>query len=126
MPRWVSLSLPWLFLLVGLWASVLIINGTGPVACNELPQAFEHGMGTEVSGDGWGIYSRCSVTDRATGATVEETIVNWSGIVTSLAGCIGAWFLGAALGGLVDRRRAALSAAIALMISAFALVTSFV
>jgi hypothetical protein len=44
--RW---ALPSLFLLVALWVAVIGLHGTAPVACDELPRAFSHGVKTEDS-----------------------------------------------------------------------------
>jgi len=125
-PRAFRLTLPWMLLLVAVWASVLIIGGTAPAACDDLPDAFARGMDTEVSGDQWGFVSRCQVTDRATGVTTEATEVNWSGIVASAAGCVAAWVLGAVLGGLIERRHGLIVALVSLFVSAGALVVFFV
>jgi hypothetical protein len=121
-----KLALPWLFLFVGLWASILIINGAAPAACDQLSDAFRHGKHTEVSGDDLGFVSRCAVTDRSTGTKVEKTEINWSGIIASVAGCIGAWLMGAAIVGLVDRRRGLTFALASLLVAAGALVVFFV
>jgi hypothetical protein len=124
MPHLVRLALPWVFLLVGLWVSVLLINGTAPTACDELPDAFGAGKHTEASGDGLG-FAKCAVTDPSTGSTAEVTKINWSGIIASVAGCIGAWFLGASLGGIIDRRRGVTIALVLLLVSAVALLAFF-
>ena len=125
MGRAVMFALPWLFLLIALGASGLIINGTAPAACDEAPRPFEAGVDTDVSGDDLGFVSHCDVTDRSSGVTVNTTVVNWSGTIGSAAGCIAAWLLGAAIGGLIDRRRALAGAGVAFVVSAGALLTFF-
>jgi hypothetical protein len=117
--------LPWFFLLIALLLTVPLINGTAPAACEEIPNAYGRGVHTEPSGDRWGLVSRCKVTDRPTGLATQRTVVNWTGIIASIAGCIGAWFLGAAIGGLLDRKRAFVVASIALLTASGAMVLWF-
>jgi hypothetical protein len=97
--------LPWLFLLGAVCISLVLINGTGPAACDAIPRAFEKDVRTEVGGDEIGVYSSCEVTD-ASGAVVdEETQVNWAGLLASLGLCAAAWSLGALVGGRLETRR---------------------
>ena len=121
-----SQVLPWLFLLVALWMAFLILNGTAPTPCSELPQAFDHGMKTEYSSSAIdALAASCRATDRATHETFEKTIVNWSGIVASVAGCAAAWLLGATIARMIDWRRGLLAAAALLLVAAAALMASF-
>jgi hypothetical protein len=124
MPRKVKLAFPWLCVFVALWASVGILGLTAPAACDEAPRAFGSGVHTDVGG-GWGFVSTCDVTDRSSGVRVDTTVVNWSGIICSLAGFIAAWLLGAAIVGLIDRRRGFAAAGGSLLVSVGALVTFF-
>ena len=73
------------------------LEATEPVACNEVPIAFDRGVETEQSTTLEVLASMCEVTDRSSQVTVEKTVVNWSGVVASIAGCIAAWLLGASL-----------------------------
>jgi hypothetical protein len=101
------------------------LEATAPVACDEVPTAFSHGVKTEQSTTLDLVASSCEVTDRSTQVTVEKTVVNWSGLVAAIAGCAAAWLLGASLAGVVDRRRGLLRAAAGALVALGALVVLF-
>jgi hypothetical protein len=92
-------ALPWLLLLGATAVSLVLINGTGPSTCGEVPRAFEENVRTEAGGDEFGIYSSCKVINAAGTVVAEETDVNWSGVLAALGLCVGAWCLGAILVG---------------------------
>jgi hypothetical protein len=118
--------LPWLFLLGALGVSLMLINGTAPAACNEVPRAFTDGVQTEVGGDDLGLYSSCRVTNAAGEVEDEETQVNWSGLLAALGLCVGAWCLGAIFVGRLDPRRGALILLASALLTAAALAAFFV
>jgi hypothetical protein len=120
--RW---ALPSLFLLCAIWVSVLGLYGTAPVACDELPQVFRHGMKTRQSTTLEVVASHCEVTDRSTHETVENTEVNWPGLVASVAGCVAAWLLGASITRLVDRRRGLAATAVLALVATGGLLVLF-
>ena len=120
--RW---AVPSLFLLVALWVSVIGLFGTAPLACDNLPQAYHHGMKTRTSSTLEVVASHCEVTDRSTHETVKRTEVNWSGLVASVAGCVAAWLLGASLSGLIDWRRGVAATAAFGLVAASGLVVLF-
>ena len=119
----IRIVFPWLCVFVALVASVGIIGTTAPAACDEAPRAFGGGVDTEVGGDGWGFVSACDVTDRSSGERVDATVVNWAGIICSIAGVIAVWLLSSAIVGLINRRRGFAGGGLALLVSGVALAT---
>lgn len=119
-------AIPWVCLLLALSVALIGLDATAPVACNETPRTFTRGVTTDQSTTLGVVASRCAVTDRSTGVTVQKTVVNWSGLIASIAGCIAAWLLGAAIAGLMDRRRAFTWAAVFASAALGALVVLFV
>lgn len=118
--------LPWLFLVVALWVGFLVLNATAPGnACIDLPGAFDPGFKTRQTAPVDLVALRCEVTNRSTQETVANTDVNWWGPIIVLAGYAGAWLLGAALAGTVDRRRGLTAAAAALLVATLAMVAFF-
>jgi len=79
-------AVPWLFLLLALWIALIGLDATAPVACDETPKAFTHGVTTVQSTTLEAVASRCEVTDRSTHVTVAKTVVNWSGLIASIVG----------------------------------------
>jgi hypothetical protein len=98
-------------LLLALCIALVGLDATAPVACDETPKAFTHGVTTDQSTALEVVASHCEVTNRSTRVTVEKTVVNWPGLIASIAGCIAAWLLGAAIAGVMHRRRAFMWAA---------------
>ena len=86
---------------------LVILGGTAPAACSELPGAFSHGVTTSYSDTLGGLLaSHCEFTRHSDGVRVEKDVINWSGLASAVAICAGAWLTGAAIGGVVDWRKA--------------------
>ena len=107
--------------------ALLGLAWSGPdSACNQIPSAFSRGVTTEQSETLEVLASHCAVTNNRTGAVMEKTIVNWSGIVAAIALCAGAWLLGATIAGTIDRRRGVLGITLAAGVMLIALAAFFV
>jgi hypothetical protein len=106
--------------------ALLIVGGTSPTACDQLPRAFNPGVTTETSATFGGyVAAHCEYTVRATGEVVRATVVNWSGLIIGGFGWIAAVLTCASIVLLVDWRRALPVAAVSLLVSFVALVEFF-
>lgn len=95
---------PWLLVLVAIPVALLGLEASAPTACSQLPGAFSSGVTTEQSDTLGVVASHCETTRSGSGTIVEETIVNWSGLVASIALLFGAWVVGALAVNQVSRR----------------------
>jgi len=91
----------------------MVLYVTAPVACGEMPGAFAHGVTTTPFETLEVLASHCEIERHSDGLTTKLTIVNWSGIVFAMGICVAAWFGGAAIGRVVDRRKCLVVAAVA-------------
>jgi hypothetical protein len=96
----------------------MILFATSPTACGELAGAFSPGVTTRYSDTLVVVASHCETTRLADGAVVGKTIVNWSGLAAAAAVCIGAWLLGAVIGGRISPRKGGAGIALALALIA--------
>lgn len=119
--RWV----PWLTTALCLpIIAVLILYGTAPVACNELPSAFSRDVRTE-QWDVDGLVSRCEATSKLDGSTDSRTVINWTGILLTISICALVWLFAAGVVGMVAWRVALTGSALACAIALGALVAFF-
>jgi hypothetical protein len=124
-PPLIRRAIPWLFLLVAAFPALVVLYETVGVACGEMPGAFDRGVTTTPSETLEVVASHCEIERHSDGLTTKLTIVNWSGIVFAIGICVAAWFGGAAIGRVVDRRKCLLVVAVAGSAAFVALATFF-